>query len=121
MENQEEQIIDTVLPLPSSEPVEAITNIQTYPDSNYLRLKTFAYLRGDELFHKIALLSKSVSETLPNAGLLDQKIVLGVKNSMGACHPDYMPVDSFRYALRLVDTIEIVVRQLEGGSYLKCL
>ena len=84
--------------------------VLSYQDSNFLRLKTFSYLNGSVLFHKIALLSKSVREKLPNSGLLDQIIALGVKDSFGRTCPDYFPVDSFKYALRLVDSIEITVR-----------
>ena len=74
------------------------------------------------MFHRIALLSKSVRETLPNSGLLDQVIVIGIKNSFGVCHPDYLPEDSFRYALRLVDSFKFVVeRKKEGVSYLNLL
>ena len=49
-------------------------------------------------------------EKLPNSGLLDQIIVLGIKDSFSRTCPDYFPVDSFKYALRLVDSIEITVR-----------
>jgi hypothetical protein len=42
-----------------------------YPESNDLRLITFSYLPGCDLFHKIALLSKALRKLLPESGLLD--------------------------------------------------
>ena len=42
-----------------------------YPYSNDLRLLTFSFLNGDELFKKIAVLNKKLRQSLPDAGLLD--------------------------------------------------
>jgi hypothetical protein len=36
-----------------------------------LRLVTFSYLSGSDLYHKIGLLDKTIRESLPKAGLLD--------------------------------------------------
>jgi len=39
-----------------------------------VKLLTFSYLQGDELYHKIALLDRATRQSLPEAGLLDQGI-----------------------------------------------
>ena len=55
------------------------TYVVRYPESNDLRLMTFSYLPGCDLFHKIALTSKSIRKLMPQSGLLDQIIVITVK------------------------------------------
>jgi hypothetical protein len=42
--------------------------------SKMLKLVTFSYLEGYELYHKIALLDRATRQSLPEAGLLDQGI-----------------------------------------------
>ena len=44
---------------------------QYYKTHKELRLVTFSFLSGSDLYHKIALLSKTIRESLPKAGLLD--------------------------------------------------
>ena len=69
-------------------------------------LKTFSYLPGCDLFHKVALTSKSIRQKLPKSGLLDQIRVITVKLPTNN-YPDLFPVDSFTYALELADSIQI--------------
>ncbi len=69
-----------------------------YPESTNLRLTTFSYLPGCDLFHKISVTCKSLRSVLPNAGLLDQIKVITIK-APSDNSPDYLPVDSFKYAL----------------------
>lgn len=62
-----------------------------YPDSCDLKLLTFSFLHGYELFHKIAVTSKNMRDKLLNAGLLDQIIVIGIKASAKEI-PEIIPV-----------------------------
>ena len=43
----------------------------TFRKNKNLRLLTFSFLSGSELYHKIALLNKMTRESLPESGLLD--------------------------------------------------
>lgn len=90
--------------------IQVVTNgyFVRYPESNDLRLLTFSYLPGCDLFHKIALTSKSIRQLMPNSGLLDQVIVISLKTPKDAtlC-PDYLPPKSFKYALSLADSIQV--------------
>ncbi len=56
---------------PSPIQTEVKKDVVVYPGSSDLFLLTFSYLDGFELFHKIAVLSKKIQESLPGAGLLD--------------------------------------------------
>ena len=53
--------------------------IVRYPESTELKLLTFSYLAGCDLFHKIALTCKSLRKLLPNSGLLDQIKIITIK------------------------------------------
>ena len=79
-----------------------------YQESTKLRLETFSYLPGCDLFHKISVTCKSIRSMLPNSGLLDQIKVITIK-APSDNYPDYLPVDSFKYALELADSIQIQV------------
>jgi len=85
-----------------------------YPESTDLRLTTFSYLTGCDLFHKIAVTCFSMRESLANSGLLDQIKVITIKAPTDN-YPNIPPldsfryVDSFRYALNLADSIQIQV------------
>ena len=83
--------------------------IVRYPESNDLRLITFSYLQGCDLFHKIALLSKTLRALLPESGLLDQIVVITIKgaNKSKSGYPELMPVNSFGYVIQLADSIQI--------------
>ncbi len=71
--------------LDSTEPSQIQTEVKkdvvVYPGSSDLFLLTFSYLHGFELFHKIAVLNRKIRESLPHAGLLDQVIIIGIKES----------------------------------------
>ena len=85
----------------------AINNLTgEYRDSNNLRLLTFSYLPGCDLFNKIAVTCKYLRSVLPNSGLLDQIKVITIKATTDS-KPDIPPLDSFRYALTLADSIQI--------------
>ena len=79
-----------------------------YPESSDLQLLTFSYLPGCDLFHKISVTCKSIRSVLPNSGLLDQIKVITIK-APTENYPDCLPVDSFKYALELADSIQIQV------------
>ena len=79
-----------------------------FPNSNHLRLQTFSYLAGCALFHKIAVLNKSIRINLPKSALLDQFKIITVKASKDH-YPDPLPLESFRYALLLANSIQIQV------------
>ena len=79
-----------------------------YPGSSDLQLLTFSYLPGSDLFHKISVTCKSLRSVLPNSGLLDQIKVITIK-APTENYPDCLPVDSFKYALELADSIQIQV------------
>lgn len=73
-----------------------------------LRLLTFSYLHGNELFHKIAVTSKKIREKLVNAGILDQIIIIGIKATERDL-PKVIPIKSFMYAVSLADAIRITI------------
>ncbi len=73
-----------------------------YPESSDLQLLTFSYLPGCDLFHKIAVTCKSLRKVLPNSGLLDQIKIITIKAPTDN-YPDYLPVNSFKYALELAN------------------
>jgi len=75
-----------------------------YPESRHLQLTTFSYLTGCDLFHKISVTCKAMRKSLPNSGLLDQIKVITIKSKYDD-YPGYLPVDSFKYALELADSI----------------
>ena len=55
------------------------TMVVSYPESTDLRLLTFSYLPGWDLFHKLAVTCKSIRALLPDSGLLDQVKIITVK------------------------------------------
>ena len=63
-----------------------------------------SYLPGCDLYHKIALLNKEYRKILPKSGLLDQAIVITLKNL-----PDYskIPMTSLFYAISLADSFQL--------------
>jgi hypothetical protein len=79
---------------------------QSYTDSRDLRLLTFSFLPGYDLFHKIALTSKSIREQLPKSGLLDQVKVITIKESKDGSIL-FLPFESFLYAWDLANAIQI--------------
>ena len=87
----------------SSDQLQACTYTVRFPESNDLRFKTFSYLHGCDLFHKIAVTSRAIRDKLPDSGLLDQIRVITIKTlTTGWSH--YFPLKSFKYALKLADT-----------------
>lgn len=84
------------------------SNVVKFTDSNHFKLFTFSYLHGCELFHKIALTSKKIRALLPNAGLLDQIIVIGIRAS-DEYLPDAIEISSFLYAVSLADSIRVTI------------
>ena len=52
-------------------PKKEIFAEQYYKTHKELRLVTFSYLSGSDLYHKIGLLDKTIRDSLPKAGLLD--------------------------------------------------
>jgi hypothetical protein len=70
----------------------------------------FQYLSGSDLFHKIALTSHQVRFMLRDAGLLNQKRVLSLKNTNDD-EQALPPRVSFLYAMRVVTGLEINIRQ----------
>jgi hypothetical protein len=84
-----------------------------------LRLFTFSYLTGEELYYKIALTCKSIRESLPNSYLLDQKKVIWFKlHDYPVRYPKMIHqrkdqiVKCARYALALADVIEFHLNAL---------
>lgn len=75
-----------------------------YPDSLDLKLLTYSFLEGCELFNKIAVTSKRMRNSIIGAGLLDQIKIITVKPSTED-YPKYLPKDSFLYAIDLADVI----------------
>ena len=45
-----------------------------FQNNKMLKLLTFSYLQGCDLYHKIALLDKATRKSLPGAGLLGRMI-----------------------------------------------
>ena len=76
-----------------------------------MKYKVFAYLNGQELLLKIALLSKKIRCQLPESALLDQIIAIPFKREVKDKDEffEFLPCDSFTYAIRLADTFEIKV------------
>ena len=78
--------------------------------TNFLRLHTFSFLDGCQLFHKIALTSKYIRSKLPESGLLDQNKVITLL-------PPYyysqktIPESFFKYACHLADSIQVQVEK----------
>jgi hypothetical protein len=64
--------------LEASEESQATYPVQ-YPNSLNLKLLTFAFLTGSDLFNKIAVTSKKIRNSMKGAGLLDQVKVITVK------------------------------------------
>lgn len=91
--------------------------MKQYPNSNDLKLLTFSYLPGNVLYHKICLTSMSIRNQVPRSGLLDQVIVVTVKQM-----PDGSPAipshKSLKYVTKLADTIQIQVKE-NTLSYIK--
>ena len=75
-----------------------------YPYSQDLRLLTFSYLNGDELFHKIALLNKKLRLILPSAGLLDQHKMITIRCTDEKIPDDDFVAHSFMYAISWADS-----------------
>jgi hypothetical protein len=63
-------------------------------------------LPGCDLFHKIALTSKSIRKQLPTSGLLDQVKVITIKESKDGSTV-MLPIISFFYAWDLANVIQI--------------
>ena len=84
------------------------TFVVRYPESTDLKFITFSYLPGCDLFHKIAVTCKSIRNLLPKSGLLDQVKIVTVKTPK-RYYPSPLPVESFKYALRLSTAIQIQV------------
>lgn len=72
---------------------------EAYKSNKNLRLLTFSYLSGSDLYHKVAVLDKKTRELLPHAGLLDQKKVLEMKSKPKK--------DAVKYALSMVDSFRL--------------
>jgi len=83
---------------------QASSYVVSYPESPDLRMVTFSFLSGCDLFHKIALTCTSIRKHLPKAGLLDQVKVVTIKAPTDNI-PDRLPLESFKYALSLADSI----------------
>ncbi len=81
-------------------------NVKSYTDSKNLRLLTFSYLPGCDLFHKIALTSKSIRKKLPKSGLLDQVKVITIKESKDSS-TILLSFESFLYAWDLANSIQL--------------
>ena len=65
-------------------------------------MSVFNFVDGDTLYHKIALLSRKVRNSLPGSGLLDQdKVITFKQQPRSAAHIDY--------AVRLANAIKIGV------------
>ncbi len=101
-----------------------------------LRILTFSYLTGEDLYYKIALTCKSIRESLPNSYLLDQKKVIWIKlrsevtdslskkdrtklnDYLEGTYPEIIRqgkdriVKSARYALALADVVEFHLNAL---------
>ncbi len=108
---------------PSQIQIEVKTDVVVYPGSSDLFLLTFSYLHGFELFHKIAVTSKKIRESLPNAGLLDQTIIIGIVAS-DKDYPEVIPpIKSFLYAVSLADSIRVTIdkNQIEYAKWVKAL
>ena len=99
METQEQELETQI-----STEIEEVSHVVRYPESSDLRMVTFSYLPGCILFHKIALTCKSVREHIPKSGLLDQVKVVTIKAPTDN-YPDRLPLESFKYALSLADSI----------------
>ncbi len=52
---------------------------EEFQQNKMLKLLTFSFLQGCDLYHKIALLNKATRQSLPGAGILDQGISLTMK------------------------------------------
>ena len=79
-----------------------------FPHSHDLRLLTFSFLSGDELFKKIAVLNKKLRQSLPGAGLLDQHKSISIKCT--DCEiTDEFALDSFLYAVSLADSFQVTL------------
>jgi hypothetical protein len=99
MESQEQE-----LETQNSTEIEEVSHVVLYPESSDLRMVTFSYLPGCILFHKIALTCKSIRKLMPESGLLDQIKVVTIKAPTDN-YPDRLPLESFKYALSLADSI----------------
>lgn len=99
---------------------EVKKDVVVYPGSSDLFLLTFSYLHGFELFHKIAVTSKKIRESLPNAGLLDQNIIIGIEASDKDIPDVIPPIKSFLYAVRLADSIRVTIdkTQIEYAKWI---
>ena len=73
-----------------------------------LQYKVLSYLPGCDLLHKISLLSKGIRFEIPRAGLLNQLIVLVVKEFKSGV-VTIPPLSSFEYALSFADVIHLQV------------
>ena len=74
-----------------------------------LRLKTFSYLPGCVLFHKIALTNKKIRNQLKGAGLLDQDKVITFKLPETESEFYSFSVSSLEYALDIASSIQVQV------------
>ena len=74
-----------------SSPLEKLiqSHVVRYPESSDLRLLTFSFLEGCDLFHKIALTSKSIRDQLSNSGILDQIKEITIKLPSEMYHDDF--------------------------------
>ena len=118
VEESQSQVVSDQIALEISEPLEEQKEnsreievegfVVRYPESTDLKLLTLSYLAGYDLFHKAAVLCKLLRKELPKSGLLDQTKVITIKAPTGD-YPDYLPVNSFKYAIELADQIQIQV------------
>ena len=56
---------------------QTVTN-QGFLATENFKLMVFAYLPGQTIFHKVALMNQRIRDLLPNAALLDQIITITI-------------------------------------------
>ncbi len=68
------------------------------------RLFVFSYLTGADLYHKIALLNKSIRMALPQSGLLDQIKILTMST---------VPINHayLKYAFELTNIVQLIAKK----------